>query len=53
MEEKKNEYDLILEKAAKMYREAKKKNKKIPDNFIEYIKNKNKVKDDKKKEYTK
>ena len=45
MKEEQNNSAIILENALKEYNEAKKNNEIIPENFIEYIKEKQKLKD--------
>lgn len=45
MKEEQNNSAIILENALKEYKKAKKNNEIIPENFIEYIKEKQKLKD--------
>lgn len=44
MKEEQNNSAVVLENCLKEYKKAKKNNKEIPENFIEFIKKKNKKK---------
>lgn len=44
MKEEQNNSAIVLENALKEYKKAKDNNEEIPDNFIEFIKKKNKKK---------